>query len=77
MTLSFATLLANGIDPYDAYGEPLAYYEEGTDFTVTGDAFILNVTPPDVNPANGIPDLLDAIAGTGDNWGPSAGQAHG
>ena len=76
MTLSFATLLANGIDPYDAYGELLAYYEEGTDFTVTGDAFILNVTPPDVN-QNGIPDLLDAIAGSGDNWELSTGQAHG
>ena len=76
MTLSFATLLANGIDPYDAYGELLVYYVEGTDFTVTSDAFILNVTPPDVN-QNGIPDMLDAIAGTDDNWGPSTGQAHG
>ena len=76
MTLSFATLLANGIDPYDAYGELLVYYVEGTDFTVTSDAFILNVTPPDVN-QNGIPDLLDAIAGSGDNWELSTGQAHG
>ena len=76
MTLSFATLLANGIDPDDAYWELLAYYVEGTDFTVTSDAFILNVTPPDVN-QNGIPDLLDAIAGSGDNWELSTGQAHG
>ena len=76
MTLSFATLLANGIDPDDAYWELLACYQEGTEFTVTSDAFILNVTPPDVN-QNGIPDLLDTIAGSGDNWGPSAGQAHG